>query len=99
MSMALLYYLLVWLVIIGAPRRVLMRCMARCEVVSCVRTFLSTSCEFPSPIRSKSEETHKCPVGKVPIEILQSNQFTSSGKYVSSQLGGLHTRLAHPIEE
>jgi len=67
-----------------------MRCMTRSEVVV-DRSFVVYFQEFPCPsvICANDEETHKCPVGKVPsgvIKILHPNS-RSSGKHVSLSKG------------
>jgi hypothetical protein len=53
---------------VSAPRRVLMRCMTRCEVVVCLTGHLFYFLELPCPsvILVNVEETLMCPVGKVP---------------------------------
>lgn len=89
------------LVLSYAPRLVLMRCTTRSLVVILDRSF---SFYFRSlhvlQIDVITEETHKCPVGKVPIKSL----FSSSNHSLFSKVClfpaiGSHSRVAHPIEE
>jgi len=63
-------HLTILVCLISAPRRVLMRCVARYEVDVFRRHFTVYFKELPCPsVRSYiiDEETHNCPVGKVPV--------------------------------
>jgi len=82
-----------------APRLVLMRCTTRSLVVLTGHFYLL----LESPCltgRCHSEETHMCPVGKVPVKSL----FSSSNHSLFSKVClfpaiGSHSRVAHPKEE
>jgi len=61
-----------WFILSFAPRLVLMRCTTRSEVVFLERSFYFRG--FPVlQIHVITEETLKCPVGKVPIKSLFSS--------------------------
>lgn len=86
---------------ISAPRRVLMRCVARYEVdLTGLSIYFDELPWCPSKGNSISladiyrEETHKCPVGKVPIDhvSLLHPISHSSARHVSSLQKGSHPR-------
>lgn len=61
-----------WFILSFAPRLVLMRCTTRSEVVFLERSFYFRGF-LVLQIRVITEETLKCPVGKVPIKSLFSS--------------------------
>jgi hypothetical protein len=83
------------LVSFSAPRLVLMRCMTRCEVVV-DRSSVYFKSFRASVFQVIDVETHKCPIGKVPIVIFfsSSNQSLLSKACLFS-VKGSRPRLAH----